>query len=185
METFFHLTFWLHIYYIMVTQKVNIFSLALSCKICYHHKRMIKKGGYSVKFNADHDYSMDEFIDSQRGNKPKEPTMQEVQRKAALYLHRWQISNRKIVISSYAAACVVGAFISRFPQDASALDYLFVFLQIGAIGLIGCIVSLLITELFCMLLGGDDYSDGSPLLLFLSALLLIPIVAVLICYLRQ
>lgn len=140
---------------------------------------------HNVKFNTDHDYSMNEFIESQQGDKPKEPTVQEVQRKAALYLHRWQIANRKIVISSYAAACVVGAFISRLPQDASALDYLLVFLQIGAIGLIGCIVSIFITELFCMFLGGDDYSDGSPLLLFLSALLLIPIVAVLICHIRH
>ena len=93
----------------------------------------------------------------------------------------WLLTNRKNVVSAYAAACMIGAFAAHLPQNASALDYLFMFLQIGGIGLLGCVISIFITELLCMFFGGDDYSNGSPLLLFLSALILVPVVCVFIC----
>lgn len=134
-----------------------------------------------MSYRVGQDYSMDEFLEEFNEQKPKEPSVHELNQKLSLYVHRWQLANRKIAISSYAAACMVGAFITHLPQDAAVLDYLFAFLQIGGIGLLGCVISIFITELLCMFFGGDDYSNGSPLLLFLSALILVPIVCVFIC----
>lgn len=96
-------------------------------------------------------------------------------------MFHWLLTNRKTIVSAYASACMIGAFVTHLPQDAAILDYLFAFLQIGAIGLLGCVISIFITELLCMFFGGDDYSNGSPLLLFLSALILVPVVCVFIC----
>ena len=135
-----------------------------------------------MKYDLDRDYSMQEFVDElYTTHRPPEPNVHELKQKLSIYIHRYQLANRKIVLSSYAASCLIGAFVMRVPENAKILDYLFTILKIGGIGLLGCIASLFITEFFCMFFGGDDYSNGSPLLLFLSVFLLVPIACIFIC----